>query len=99
MTLFQALLALLAILQIADVLSTNAALKRPGIRETKWLMARIQALLGGRWWLGKLAIAAVWLVCLWYLSTFDEMAATILAALFAAYYARIVWKNVRNARA
>jgi hypothetical protein len=42
-------------LQLADILSTNQALARPGVWEANPLMALSQARLGAAWWLPKLA--------------------------------------------
>jgi hypothetical protein len=49
-------LALLAILQIVDVASTNRALAVPGVQEVNPLMVWAQQELGSCWWLPKLAI-------------------------------------------
>ncbi|MBV8337760.1 MAG: hypothetical protein JO358_20470 [Alphaproteobacteria bacterium] len=50
------LLMLFVELQLADILSTNHALARPGVWEANPLMAWSQAELGAAWWLPKLAI-------------------------------------------
>jgi Domain of unknown function (DUF5658) len=52
----QLLLMLFVELQLADVLSTNHALARPGVWEANPLMAWSQAKLGAAWWVPKLAI-------------------------------------------
>jgi Domain of unknown function (DUF5658) len=52
----QLLLMLFVELQLADILSTNHALARPGVWEANPLMAWSQAKLGAAWWLPKLAI-------------------------------------------
>lgn len=95
---FQIILTFLAILQIADVLSTNAALRRPGIYEANSVMAWIQARLGRAWWVGKLAIAGAGIAVLWAASKHDETLATVAAAIAAVVYLRIVWQNLRNAK-
>ncbi len=51
------LLILFVGLQIADVVTTNYALRVPGIWEANPLMALAQAKLGAIWWLPKLAVA------------------------------------------
>ena len=51
-------LALFLASQIADIVTTNHALRIPGIREANPLMARARAKLGAAWWLPKLAVAA-----------------------------------------
>jgi hypothetical protein len=56
------LLILFALLQFADIVSTNYALAFPGNREGNPLMASLQAHLGTAWWLPK--TAAMLLVCL-----------------------------------
>ena len=52
------LLILLIGLQIADVVTTDYALRVPGIWEANPLMALAQAKLGAVWWLPKLAVTA-----------------------------------------
>jgi hypothetical protein len=49
------LLLLFVELQLADLVSTNAALARPGVSEANPLMALSQAELGPAWWLPKAA--------------------------------------------
>ena len=49
-------LALFVALQIADVFTTNYALRIPGVWELNPLMAFSQAKLGAVWWLPKLAV-------------------------------------------
>jgi Domain of unknown function (DUF5658) len=49
------MLLLFVELQLADILSTNHALARPGVLEANPLMAFSQAELGAAWWLPKLA--------------------------------------------
>lgn len=51
------LLILFIGLQIADVVTTNYALRVPGIWEANPLMAIAQAKLGAVWWLPKLVVA------------------------------------------
>jgi hypothetical protein len=51
-------LALFVALQIADILTTNSALKIPGVWELNPLMALSQTKLGAAWWLPKLAVVA-----------------------------------------
>ena len=46
----------LVLLQIADVISTNIALARPGAAETNPLVILALAYLGAFWWLPKLII-------------------------------------------
>jgi hypothetical protein len=54
------LMALLFVeLQLADILSTNHALARPGVWEANPLMAFSQAKLGAAWWLPKLAVVGL----------------------------------------
>ncbi|MFL5267907.1 MAG: DUF5658 family protein [Stellaceae bacterium] len=52
------LLILLIGLQIADVVTTDYALRVPGIWEANPLMALAQAKLGAVWWLPKLTVTA-----------------------------------------
>ena len=52
------LLILFVELQIADILTTNHALARPGVWELNPLMAMSQAKLGDAWWVPKLAVVA-----------------------------------------
>jgi len=56
------LITILIALQIADVLSTQAALSRPGVFEANPLMAWCQIHLGAVWWLPKVGLAVL-LVC------------------------------------
>jgi hypothetical protein len=49
------LLLLFVELQLADIVSTNAALAMPGVWEANPLMALSQAELGPAWWLPKAA--------------------------------------------
>jgi hypothetical protein len=51
-------LALFLALQIADIVTTNHALRIPGIWEANPLTAWAQAKLDAAWWLPKLAVAA-----------------------------------------
>jgi Domain of unknown function (DUF5658) len=53
------LLLLFIELQLADIVSTNAALAMPGVREANPLMALSQAELGPAWWLPKAAAVAL----------------------------------------
>jgi hypothetical protein len=53
------LLLLFVELQLADILSTNAALARPGLWEANPLMALSQAKLGAAWWLPKAAAVVI----------------------------------------
>jgi hypothetical protein len=55
-------LALFLALQIADIVTTNHALRIPGIWEANPLTAWAQAKLGAAWWLPKLTVAA-YLLC------------------------------------
>ncbi len=49
-------IALIALLQVADVVSTQAALSAPGVIEANPFMALAQAHLGGAWWVAKLVL-------------------------------------------
>jgi hypothetical protein len=49
-------------LQIADILTTNYALARPGVWEANPLMAWSQAELGALWWVPKMAVVGYLLV-------------------------------------
>jgi Domain of unknown function (DUF5658) len=53
------LLLLFVELQLADIVSTNAALAMPGVWEANPLMALSQAELGPAWWLPKAAAAVL----------------------------------------
>ena len=53
------LLLLFVELQLADIVSTNAALALPGVWEANPLMALSQAKLGASWWLPKAAAVVV----------------------------------------
>jgi hypothetical protein len=53
------LLILFIELQLADILTTNAALARPGISEANPLMALSQGKLGAAWWLPKLPVVGL----------------------------------------
>jgi Domain of unknown function (DUF5658) len=53
------MLLLFVELQLADILSTNHALARPGVWEANPLMAISQAKLGAAWWLPKLAVVGL----------------------------------------
>ena len=82
------LLLLFVELQLADIVSTNAALATPGVWEANPLMALSQAELGSAWWLPK---AAAVVLC--------SIAAPLLRRswplVFAvAYYAIIVGVNL-----
>ena len=50
------LLVIFAVLQIADVVTTNYALVMPGVWEANPLMALMQTQLGPVWWLPKVAV-------------------------------------------
>jgi hypothetical protein len=50
------LLILFVELQLVDIVTTNAALARPGVSEANPLMALSQGKLGAAWWLPKLAV-------------------------------------------
>jgi Domain of unknown function (DUF5658) len=58
---FWLLLGLFAILQVADVVTTNCVLKIPGAIEANPVMAAAQHSLGPWWWLPKAAIT-LWFV-------------------------------------
>ena len=49
------LLLLFALLQVADVVTTNYALAVPGVWEANPLMALMQSRFGAAWWLPKVA--------------------------------------------
>ena len=59
---YRLLLLLFVALQVADIVSTNAALAVPGVREANPLMALSQAELGAAWWWPK--AGAVLLCCI-----------------------------------
>ena len=54
---YRLLLLLFVALQVADIVSTNAALAVPGVREANPLMALSQAELGAAWWWPKAGAA------------------------------------------
>jgi hypothetical protein len=58
-------LGLVALLQVADIVSTNAALSKPGVIEANPLVAVSQLALGEYWFVPKLAIATIGLLLLY----------------------------------
>jgi hypothetical protein len=82
------LLLLFAELQLADIVSTNTALARPGVWEANPLMALSQAKLGAIWWLPK--AAAVVLCC----GTAPLLRRCWPLVIAIAYYAIIVGVNL-----
>jgi hypothetical protein len=55
---YWSLLILFVALQIADIVTTNHALRVPGMWEANPLMAWSQAQLGAIWWVPKLVVVA-----------------------------------------
>lgn len=87
-----ALVAVLAALQVADVWSTNRAL-RAGAREGNPLIAWLMARLGRAWWLGKAAMAAAFLVPLWIVG--PQPATWVALAILIPAYGWVVRNNWR----
>jgi hypothetical protein len=89
-----ALIAALAALQVADVLSTNAALTVSGIVEANPVMAWCQGVLGSEWWLPKVAIIAF---IAFAMLRVDGLRARWIAVGMVGLYAAVVVSNVLNA--
>lgn len=85
----RALLGLFAALQVADVVTTNQALSRPGIWEANPLMRLLQSDLGAAWWLAKLACVALAVDVVLRLKRSWPMLIAI------SYYALTVGNNLR----
>lgn len=80
-------IALVVLLQVADVVTTQAALSVPGVTEANPVMALAQAKLGAAWWLGKLVLLpAVVIVA--------RKPSALPAALMAAVFAGVVVNNL-----
>jgi hypothetical protein len=82
------LLLLFVVLQLADILSTNAALAVPGVWEANPLMALSQAELGVAWWWPK---AGAVLLCSIVAPLLRRLWPLVLAV---GYYAIIVSVNL-----
>ncbi len=82
-------------LQVLDVISTNRSESSGNGYEANPLMAWVQAKIGGAWWLGKLAILPLLVMC--WLTTIYAPAYVIVAVIIVwalvAYYAYTVAKN------
>ena len=85
---YRLLLLLFVALQVADIVSTNAALAVPGVREANPLMALSQAELGVAWWWPK--AGAVLLCCI----AASRLRRSWPLVLVVAYYAIIVSVNL-----
>lgn len=55
-----------ALAQLADVWTTNKALRTPGLKEAHPLWRWVQARMGGAWWVARLAAGAGVAVGLWW---------------------------------
>ncbi|GGF28122.1 hypothetical protein GCM10011611_37690 [Aliidongia dinghuensis] len=89
-----AVIAALVALQIADVLSTNAALAAPGIVEANPVMAWCQGALGALWWLPKVAVVAF---VAYAVLRLERLHARWLTAGMIGLYCAVVASNVLNA--
>ena len=85
---YRFLLLLFVALQLADIVSTNAALAVPGVWEANPLMALSQAELGAAWWWPK--AGAVLLCCI----VAPLLRRSWPLVLVVAYYAIIVSVNL-----
>jgi Domain of unknown function (DUF5658) len=85
---YRFLLLLFVALQLADIVSTNAALAVPGVWEANPLMALSQAELGVAWWWPK--AGAVLLCCI----AASRLRRSWPLVLVVAYYAIIVSVNL-----
>jgi hypothetical protein len=85
-----ALLGLFAALQIADIVTTNAALSRPGVWEANPLMRLFQSELGAAWWLAKVAPVALAVDVVLRLRRYWPMLVVV------SYYALTVGNNLRH---
>ena len=86
------MLVVLAVLQIADVWTTNRVIANGG-REDNPALAWIMERLGGAWWLAKLAIAGAAVYILYRLG--PQPIAIGTAAVLVAAYAWVVRHNWR----
>lgn len=85
-------LAVLAALQVADVWTTNRALSN-GAREGNPLIAWLMGYLGPNWWLGKAALAALFLVPLAVVG--PQIATWVSLAILIPAYGWVVRNNWR----
>ena len=85
---YRCLLLLFGVLQLADILSTNAALVVPGVWEANPLMALSQAEFGAAWWWPKAGGALLCVIVAPLLRRSWPL------VLMVAYYAIIVSVNL-----
>jgi hypothetical protein len=85
-----ALVALIAALQVADIVTTNLALRVPTVSEVNPIMAFSQAHLGALWPLPKLALAGV------LMALFLQWGRPRPAAIAAALWVLVVGTNIAS---
>lgn len=88
------LLVALAIAQIADIFSTNAALAAtPGASEGNPFMRLVMSGLGSWWWLWKVALAALFIVYAMRLNVVRRKTVALLGVVAKAY-AIVIMSNM-----
>lgn len=94
-TLLLILLAALAVLNFLDVISTVAALKKPGVYEANIFVAWLQKVLGKNWWVIKpVGFALIAIIALSYGPQAPVIIATSLMVLGYIY---VVQSNLKLA--
>lgn len=76
------LIGLIVVLQVGDILSTNAALSAEGVSEANPIIAWAQSYYGAFWWVFKLAPVPIMAFCLLRMPT--SRPAVITALIFIA---------------
>lgn len=92
--LFYVGVAALALLQGADIWSTNRFLAA-GVKEANPLMRFFMAHLGAAWWAPKAALTVVMCFGLYLFQIGFPMACGLLLALLVGAYVVIVWRNIK----
>lgn len=82
-----------AVAQIADVLTTNAALRKPGLKEGHPLWRWVQRRFGRAWWVVRIGAGAAVGVGLWW-----AFSSTLPIAVVALAIAAVAANNWRLAR-
>ena len=86
------------LLNIADIYTTKRVLDSGG-SEANPLMAKLMFILKGFWWVGKMLISFITIVCVGYLYVIDMRTwAMIIMALANVFYCWVVVHNTKQIR-
>ena len=81
--------------QLADIWTTNKALRTPGLKEGHPLWRWVQARMGGSWWIARLGAGAGAGVALWW--ALDSIISVAVITLAIGAVAANNWRLIRRA--